>query len=344
MLLRKTREHFFSCAAIVLILPAVLLVPTVSAKDNTALQESVSAWPNNLPVYDHIVIVIEENKNYDQIIGSDNAPYINDTLKAEGANFTRMFAEEHHSQGNYFWLFSGDNYNIGFDDVIPNSKNNSAYPFSRNNLGQQLITHKFSFKGYSEDLPEIGSEKELSGKYARKHVPWVSFSNVPNGQTVSTSSNLRFKDFPADYSQLPTVSIIVPNLDNDMHDGSISDSITHGDTWLEQNLDDYYQWAKTHNSLLIVTFDEDSNGPGGLTAPGSGKLAEQNKIFTVFAGAHIQPGDYSEGKGITHVNILRTLEAMYGLEKSGMQQKNALAADITDSSVITDVFIPVRRQ
>lgn len=43
------------------------------------------AWPENLPVYDHIVIIVEENRNYDQIIGTKAARFINNTLKAEGA-------------------------------------------------------------------------------------------------------------------------------------------------------------------------------------------------------------------------------------------------------------------
>ncbi len=61
-----------------------------------------------LPVYSHIVIVIEENKDYDQIIGNAAAPYINNVLKKEGANFTHSYAEEHFSEGNYFWLLSGN--------------------------------------------------------------------------------------------------------------------------------------------------------------------------------------------------------------------------------------------
>ncbi|HYH67611.1 MAG TPA: hypothetical protein VD866_23135 [Urbifossiella sp.] len=63
-------------------------------------------WPAGLPVYDHVVIVVEENKDYDDIIGNASAPYINKVLRAEGANLTRMFGEEHNSQGNYYWLFS----------------------------------------------------------------------------------------------------------------------------------------------------------------------------------------------------------------------------------------------
>ena len=93
---------------------------------------------NKIHVYDHIVIVIEENKNYDQVIGNDNAPYIN-SLKKEGANLTEMYAEEHASEGNYFWLLSGSNQNVGFNDVIPNSENNKYYPFKSSNLVQQLL-------------------------------------------------------------------------------------------------------------------------------------------------------------------------------------------------------------
>jgi hypothetical protein len=64
----------------------------------------------------------------------------------------------------------------------------------------------------------------------------------------------------------------------------------------------------------------------------------QNRTVTIFAGAHSKPGDYSEGKGITHVNILRTLEAMYGLPRSGAQQPNAAGGGISDAYLITDVF------
>ncbi len=64
----------------------------------------------------------------------------------------------------------------------------------------------------------------------------------------------------------------------------------------------------------------------------------QNRIVTIFGGAHIKPGEYPAGKGITHVNILRTLEAMYGLSKSGAQQPNASGGGITDYFIITDVF------
>jgi len=325
--------------------------------------EKVS-WPTTLPVYDHIVVVIEENKDFEQIFGNEfDAPYIRN-LAAEGASISRMFGEEHYSQGNYFWLFSGSNQNVGFFDQVPSAANHPDYPFRASNLGEQLIKKGLSFKGYSESLPEIGSEIDVdppncSGRscvYARKHVPWISFANVPNGTTVETSSNLRFADFPSDYATLPTVAFVIPNLNNDMHNGKPAKSIPAGDAWLRKNLDGYYQWAKTHNSLLIVTFDEndDKDKYHGLTNPlvrpspaypptdehNQHLLDLQNRIVTIFAGAHIKPGVYAEGKGITHVNILRTIEAMYGLPKSGAQQPNAAGGGIADETIVTDVFAP----
>ncbi len=362
-------------------------------------------WPAGLPKYKHIVIVVEENKDWADIIGHTDAPYIN-TLAKEGALFTQSFGLEHHSQGNYYWLFSGDNQGVGFRDVVPTDCDDmgteedpvekdpdapycdeGGYPFKASNLGQQLIKNGHSFKGYSQSLPEIGSDEihtyygdkdEGRIAYARKHVPWVSFSNVPNGKTVETSSNLRFEDFPADFNDLPTVSFVIPDLEYDMHNlhdkSKIENengpcqgkgSVCVGDTWLKENIDAYYQWAKDNNSLLIFTFDED-NGMGiqDLTDPfvdtqgddcksstqedpenGDRDASDmatpcgwRNGVVTIFAGAHIKPGEYPEGKGITHVNVLRTIEAMYGLPKSGAQQVHALAGGITDDYIITDVF------
>ena len=97
-----------------------------------------------------------------------------------------------------------------------------------------------------------------------------------------------------------------------------------------------------------MTFDEndDQSGYYGLTNPLIGPNPQysprhnrllrgiQNRIVTIFAGAHIKPGWYAEGKGITHLNILRTIEAMYGLPKSGRssQMQRAVALPMRRSS------------
>ena len=349
------------------IFAAVLLMLSMRASALEPGTPATLTWPAGLPVYDHVVIVVEENKDFGQVIGKTaTAPYINKVLRAEGATFTQMFGEEHNSQGNYFWLFSGSDQGVGFDDVIPTSQNNPNYPFQASNLGAQLIRKGLTFKGYAESLPAIGSTVDSAGTdtacstpshqaalYARKHVPWISFANVPNGTTVETSSDLRFEDFPSDFSKLPTVAFVIPNLHDDMHNCNPPGSVSTGDKWLRNHLDSYYQWAKKNNSLLILTFDENDDKVGymGLTNPSFAPTKPdkcsrdvQNRTLTLFAGAHIKHGDYPEEKGIDHVTILRTLEAMFGLPKSGAQQPNAAgAAGITDDAIVTDVFMPVSK-
>jgi len=56
--------------------------------------------------------------------------------------------------------------------------------------------------------------------YGRKHVPCISFAGIPDGTTIDSPSNLSFAHFPTDYSRLPTVSFIIPDLDHDMHNGA----------------------------------------------------------------------------------------------------------------------------
>jgi hypothetical protein len=255
-----------------------------------------------------------------------------------------MYAEEHKSEGNYFWLFSGSNQGVGYRDVIPNKKTHKIYPFRTSNLAQQLIEKGRTFKGYSEGLPETGSTVAKAGRYVRKHAPWISFGNIPQGTNPDYSTNLPFERFPSDFSKLPTVAFVIPNLVNDMHDPGKRPEIAvkNGDGWLKKNIDSYYQWAKKHNSLLIVTFDECDNPTDyvGWTDPASKYSDIQNRIPTIVAGAHVIRGDYVEGTGVTHVNILRTIEAMYGLRTSGTQPPNALKLGITSEYVIKDIFEP----
>jgi phosphatidylinositol-3-phosphatase len=255
--------------------------------------DAAAGWSTAMPLPAHVVVVIEENHGYSQIIGSSQAPYIN-TLASEGALFTNSHAITHPSEPNYLALFSGSTQGIT-DDSCPHT-------FSVANLGSELIVAKKTFTGYSEGLPSTGSTVCTSGEYARKHAPWTDFSNVPSGD------NKPFSSFPTTFTNLPTISWVVPDLLNDMHDGSIQ----QGDSWLQTHLQAYVTWAKTHNSLLIITWDEDQGTTG-------------NHIATIFVGPMVKPGKYSEN--INHYNILRTLEAIYGLHYAS---KSSSVTTITD--------------
>ena len=246
-----------------------------------------------LPVPDHIVIVMEENHGYPQVIGAAAAPYMN-ALAAQGALFTDSHGVTHPSQANYLALFSGSPQGVT-GDACPQ---HLAAP----NLGSALPAAGRSFVGYAEDLPAPGSPVCNAGEYARKHSPWVNFANVP------ATANRPFDSFPGDYGTLPTVAFVVPNLLNDMHDGSVG----RADTWLQQHLDGYVRWAAGHNSLLILQWDEDE---------GTG----DNRIPTIFVGPMVRPGTY--GEYLDHYRLLRTVEEMYGLPSLG---QSAAAQPLTD--------------
>jgi hypothetical protein len=242
---------------------------------------------------DHVVVVIEENHAYSEIIGSSSAPYIN-SLASRGALLAQSFAVTHPSEPNYLALFSGSTQGIT-DDSCPHT-------FSSANLASGLIGAGLSFAGYSEDLPTTGSTVCTSGAYARKHNPWVNFTNIP------ASDNLPLTSFPTALASLPTLSIVVPNLNDDMHDGTIA----QGDSWLKAHLDAYVQWAQTHNSLLVVTWDEDDS-------------SQSNQIPTIFVGPMVKAGIFNEH--VNHYNVLRTLQDLYSLPLTG---NSGTAAPITD--------------
>ena len=273
-----------------------LLIVLVSTVASGLLTAPVARADNGVPTPDHIVVVMEENHSYDEIIGDTvDAPYINNTLVPQGALFTQSFAITHPSEPNYLAIFSGSTQGIT-DDSCPHT-------FGPPDLGGELIAAGKTFGGYSEDLPSVGYTGCFSGDYARKHNPWVNFTDVPS------SDNMPFTSFPtSDFSSLPTISFVVPNQQNDMHDGTIA----QGDTWLQNNIDAYAQWAMTNNSLLIVTWDEDDG-------------TQNNQIPTIFVGQHVKVGQYSET--INHYNILRTLEDAYGLPYAN---ESANVSPITD--------------
>lgn len=226
-----------------------------------------------------VVVVIMENRDYNLVIGSSQAPYINKTLVPEAALMTDSHAITHPSQPNYLALFSGSTQGIT-DDSCPHT-------FSSTNVGAELLTAGKGFDGYSESMPSNGYTGCTSGEYARKHNPWVNFTNVP------AASNLVYHSFP---STPPTLAIVVPNLCHDMHDCSTKT----GDNWLKGHLPPILSYNQSHNGLLILTWDEadpDNNG--------------QNQIATLLIGPTVKPGKYAQN--VNHYAVLHTIETITGV-------------------------------
>jgi acid phosphatase len=230
---------------------------------------------------DHVVVVVMENHAYGDVAGNPAAPWVNGL---PAAVFTNWFGVTHPSQPNYLALFSGSTHGVT-DDGCP-------LGFDAPNLASQLDLAGLTFTGYAEGLPRPGDAVCQAGDYARKHAPWTDFTGLPAsvGQPLSA--------FPADHTRLPTVAFVIPDLCHDTHDCPVA----VGDHWLSAQLGDYATWAQTHNSLLVLTYDEDDSGAG-------------NHILTVVTGAGVAPGRY--GVRGDHYTLLRTLEALYGLPPLG---------------------------
>ncbi|HEV7193559.1 MAG TPA: alkaline phosphatase family protein [Jatrophihabitantaceae bacterium] len=231
----------------------------------------------------HIVIVVEENHSFDELTDAQAAPYLA-TLAGRAAVLTGSFAVTHPSEPNYLALFSGSTQGMS-DDSCPRS-------FGGPNLGRALLDASLTFAGYSEDLPSVGSGACSAGSYARKHNPWADFTNLP------PSVNQPLSALPSDYSQLPVVSFVIPNEANDMHSGSVS----AGDRWLADHLGGYAAWAAAHDSLLVITCDEDDH-------------SASNRVLTMLVGAHVRAGTYPER--VDHYSLLRLVEDAYGLPRLG---------------------------
>jgi phosphatidylinositol-3-phosphatase len=237
----------------------------------------------NAPHASNVVVVVLENRSYERIIGSPDAPYINGTLVRKAALMTNSHAIAHPSEPNYLALFSGSTQGVTNDSC--------PHEFSAENAGAQLINAGKTFAGYSESMPNDGYTACFSERYARKHNPWVNFTNVP------ATSNLVYTGF---VTPPPTLAIVVPNLCNDMHDCSTR----AGDAWLAKNAPAMLRYNEAHDGLLILTWDEAEPDAGGA-----------NRIATLLIGPMVRPGRYDQR--VTHYSVLHTIEAIAGLPCTG---------------------------
>ncbi len=256
------------------------------------LAHGMCASPSLAAPPSRIVVVIEENHSFSQVIGNPAAPFIN-SLAANGASFTSFYAITHPSQPNYLEFFSGDNQGVT-SDSLP-----TGTPFTTPNLAAAMLAAGWTFGGYCQGLPAVGSNIESSGSYDRKHNPWVNWQNTPQGANqLAPGVNMPFTMFPADYSQLPTLSFVIPDELHNMHTGTIAQA----DAWLSSNLAGYAAWAMENNGLLIITWDEDASNDG-------------NRIPTILYGPMVRQG-IVDSTWTLH-NLQRTIAELYGAAGSG---------------------------
>jgi hypothetical protein len=129
------------------------------------------------------------------------------------------------------------------------------------------------------------------------------------------------------FDQLTTLSFVTPDIFDDMHSVNkgipldnppnckcktgIGRQVLQGDAWLQKTLDPYVQWAKANNSLLIVTWDEDSSLLGQIFHTKERMKWPHNRIATILVGPMVIPGS-TGASHYNHYDLLRTVLQLYG--------------------------------
>lgn len=264
----------------------------------------------------HVVIVVEENHSYSQIIGNSNLPYLN-SLAAKYSLATQYYANVHPSIGNYFMLTTGQ--------IITNDAGHVPI-VTADNVVRRILTAGKTWKSYLESVPSIGYLGPDVFPYTRGHNP-ISYLTDVAKSSVQRLHLVPFTQFPKDLANnvLPNYSFIVPNQQHNGHNcppgiSPCSDSLILRtlDSWLKNNIGPLLNNAEfRQDGILIIVFDE---GRETDTAHGGGHIA------TVVVGPKVRKA-FRSTHFYQHQNVLRTALDALGIHH--YPGKSATAADIT---------------
>ena len=245
-----------------------------------------------------IVVVVLENREFNEIIGHPSAPYIN-ALARQSAVAANYHAVSHPSLPNYLALTGGSTFGYDGSDCMTCS-------VSHRNLIDQLEAAKISWRAYMEDLPTTCSYQTSSGGYVRRHDPFMYYRNVAGSlsrcRNVVSTTRL-YRDLAG--HSLPSFVWLSPSLCHDMH----SCGTYAGDRYLRSMLPRLLGELGP-SGLLILTWDE------GATNSGCCGVAKGGHILTLIAGPGARAGTRSVVP-YDHYSLLRTIEDLWRLPKLG---------------------------
>ncbi len=267
---------------------------------------SISSFTSaQVPHSNHVVVVVEENHSFSQVIGNPAMPYFN-SLARTYALATQFYANTHPSIGNYFELTTGQ--------IITNNDASNA-TVSADNIVRHLLTAGKTWKGYAESLPAVGYVGGDRFPYARHHFPVSYFSDVVNS-SVQRLNLVPFTHFSSDLAagHLPDFSLVIPNIQNDAHDcpaGHVTctdaQKLSAADNWLKAHIAPLIANAAFKaDGILIILFDE---GVASDTAHTGGHIA------AVVVGPKVRRG-FKSNVFYQHQNALRTVLAALGAKTS----------------------------
>ncbi len=242
---------------------ANVTVTATSVEDSTKSGTASLTVQLQTPPSKHVVIVMEENQSYSTVVGNTTDwPNLNNLI-ANGALPTNYYANSHPSIGNYFMLTTGQ---------LLTTDDNSTTVWNVDNIARRMLAAGVPFRVYAEGITQ-GYVGGNTGLYLIRHNPFAMLSDVASNPTVANETIWPFTQFAADLAAgtLPEYSFIVPDVNDDAHNGTP----LQADTWLQSNvvtpLSNYSAFQSGGDGVLIVDFDEaldsDTTNGGGHVSP-----------------------------------------------------------------------------
>lgn len=244
-----------------------------------------------------IAVIVMENHEYSDIIGSSSAPYIN-RLARTGALATADYAISHPSLPNYLALTGGSTFGITSDCT------DCTAPGA--GLAGQLSAKQIAWRAYMEDLPHSCFTGPDAGGYAKRHDPFMYYRHIAS-RPAQCARVVPLSRLSADEvaRSLPRFAWISPNLCHDMHDCDVAT----GDRFLSRLIPPLLL-ALGSRGLLILTWDEGSSDNGCC------RLAAGGHVVTILAGPDARHGGRMS-KPTDHYSVLQTIEDLFGLRRRG---------------------------
>ena len=238
----------------------------------------------------HVVVIVMENKEYGQVIGSRSAPYVN-SLARRYTSATSFYGVRHPSLPNYLALIAGSTLGVTSDCT--------GCQQGETSIVDQLETAGVPWKAYMQGMPSACFRGRSSGVYVKRHNPFMYFDRVAN-DPARCAKVVPARRLTADLRNdaLPTFAWLTPGLCADTHDCSVA----QGDRYLSKVVPPIIDALGPHG-FLVLTWDEgSSNRRGG------------GRIPTILAGPDVKRR-HSYRRTATHYATLATIEDALALPR-----------------------------